>query len=336
MSSRDSNAIEGIRTTDDRVLALLAGGTKPRGHSEDDILGYGDALRRIHAGHGSMVLSKGKILELYGIMTSYSSVEEPHFKERDNVIVERDADGRVARVHETVPFGDVDRALDDMLASFWEARNDGRVNSLLLIPCFIVDFLRIHPFEDGNGRMSRLLTALLLHQEGYDICRYVSLESRINATRDRYYDALAQMTSDKKLAANWVMGEVSAAVKQTEGITFENSKVSPSALCGLLKRIKDGTLSGKGAKTVFAALWSGEGDDVDALIEAKGLKQISDASALAVVIEEVLAKNQKSVGEFLSGKEKALNALVGQCMKATKGKANPSQLKEMLIQKIKG
>ena len=190
MSSRDSNAIEGIRTTDDRVLALLAGGTKPRGHSEDDILGYGDALRRIHSDHGSMVLSKKTILELYGIMTSYSSVEEPHFKGRDNVIVERDADGRVVRIHETVPFGDVDRALDEMLASFWEARNDGMVNSLLLIPCFIVDFLRIHPFEDGNGRMSRLLTALLLYQEGYDICRYVSLESRINATRDRYYDSL--------------------------------------------------------------------------------------------------------------------------------------------------
>ena len=172
--------------------------------------------------------------------------------------------------------------------------------------------------------------------EGYGLSEYDA--SILTASRDiaRYYDALAQMTSDKKLAANWVMGEVSAAVKQTEGITFENSKVSPSALCGLLKRIKDGTLSGKGAKTVFAALWSGEGDDVDALIEAKGLKQISDASALAVVIEEVLAKNQKSVGEFLSGKEKALNALVGQCMKATKGKANPSQLKEMLIQKIKG
>ena len=172
--------------------------------------------------------------------------------------------------------------------------------------------------------------------EGYGLSEYDA--SILTASRDiaRYYDALAQMTSDKKLAANWVMGEVSAAVKQTEGITFENAKVSPSALCGLLQRIKDGTLSGKGAKTVFAALWSGEGDDVDALIEAKGLKQISDASALAVVIEEVLAKNQKSVGEFLSGKEKALNALVGQCMKATKGKANPSQLKEMLIQKIKG
>ena len=190
MSSRDSNAIEGIRTTDDRLMALLGGGSRPRGHPENEILGYGDALRRIHADHDGMVLSKATILELFGIMTSYSSTEDPHFKRRDNVIIERDREGRVTGIHETVPSECTEDAVDDMLASFWEARNDERINSLLLIPCFIVDFLRIHPFEDGNGRMSRLLTALLLYQEGYDICRYVSLESRINASKNRYYGAL--------------------------------------------------------------------------------------------------------------------------------------------------
>ncbi len=190
MSSRDSNAIEGIRTTDDRLMALLGGGARPRGHPESEILGYGDALRHIHADHDGMVLSKATILELFGIMTSYSSTEEPHFKRRDNVIIERDREGRITRIHETVPSEYTEDAIDEMLASFWEARNDERINSLLLISCFIVDFLRIHPFEDGNGRMSRLLTALLLYHEGYDICRYVSLESRINASKNRYYGAL--------------------------------------------------------------------------------------------------------------------------------------------------
>ena len=190
MSSRDSNAIEDIRTTDDRLMALLGGGARPRSHTENEILGYGDALRRIHADHDGMVLYKATILELFGIMTSYSSTEDPHFKRRDNIIIERDQEGRIVRIHETVPSEHTEKAVDDMLASFWEARNDERINSLLLIPCFIVDFLRIHPFEDGNGRMSRLLTALLLYQEGYDVCRYVSPESRINASTDRYYGAL--------------------------------------------------------------------------------------------------------------------------------------------------
>ena len=94
------------------------------------------------------------------------------------------------KVHRIVPYQHVEKAMDDMIASYREARNDTDVNNLLLIPCFIVDFLRIHPFIDGNGRMSRLLTTLLLYQEGYDICRYVSLESKIRFNLKGYYDAL--------------------------------------------------------------------------------------------------------------------------------------------------
>lgn len=107
-------------------------------------------------------------------------------------------------------------------------------------------------------------------------------------------------------------------------------------LATLLGRIADGTLSNKGAREVFAALWAGEGNNVDALIEQKGLKQISDTSALEAIVDEVIAKNPKSVEEFRGGKEKALNALVGQCMKATRGKANPGQLNELLRKRIAG
>ena len=189
MSTRDSNAIEGIRTTDERLVPLIEGSSKPKGHSEAEIKGYGDCLRHIHRNYDSIVLSRDSILELYGILMSYTDVESV-FKTRDNAIVDRSPDGKVLRVHETVPHLDVEEAVGDMLASYWEARNDDGMNNLILIPCFIVDFLRIHPFMDGNGRMSRLLMTLLLHQEGYDVCRCVSLESKINSDLDSYYDAL--------------------------------------------------------------------------------------------------------------------------------------------------
>ena len=96
----------------------------------------------------------------------------------------------------------------------------------------------------------------------------------------------------------------------------------------------DNTVNQKGAKQIFAAVWDGEGTDVDALIEGKGLKQISDTGALEGIIDEVIAANQKSVDEFRAGKQKAFNALVGQCMKATRGKANPAQVNEILRQKL--
>ena len=160
--------------------------------------------------------------------------------------------------------------------------------------------------------------------------------SMLTAGRDiaDYYLALADRVSDKKMAANWVMGEVSAAVNQTEGMTFSKAPVTPELLATILQRVLDGTVNQKGAKQIFAALWDGEGSDVDKLIEAKGLKQISDAGALEGIINEVLEKNQKSVDEFRSGKQKAFNALVGQCMKATRGKANPAQVNELLRKKL--
>ena len=151
-----------------------------------------------------------------------------------------------------------------------------------------------------------------------------------------YYVAVAGAVKDKKIAANWVMGEVAAAVNQVEGLTFATAPVTPALLAALLGRIADGTLSNKGAREVFAALWTGEGSDVDKVIEARGLKQISDAGALEAIVDEVIAKNPKSVEEFRGGKEKALNALVGQCMKATRGKANPGQLNELLRKRIAG
>lgn len=158
----------------------------------------------------------------------------------------------------------------------------------------------------------------------------------LTASRDvaDYYLRVAELVSDRKMAANWVMGELSAALNQTEGAAVADAPVKPEMLAGILGRILDGTINQKGARQVFEAMWAGEGDDVDQLIEAKGLKQISDAGALEAIIDEVLANNAKSVEEFRSGKQKAFNALVGQCMKATKGKANPAQVNELLRKKL--
>jgi aspartyl-tRNA(Asn)/glutamyl-tRNA(Gln) amidotransferase subunit B len=148
-----------------------------------------------------------------------------------------------------------------------------------------------------------------------------------------YFEAVARAVADKKAASNWVMGEVSAALNEA-GIAIDDAPVSAAQLAGLINRVLDGTINNKTAKDVFAALWRGEGTSADEIIEARGLRQISDAGALEKVIDEVLAANAKSVDEFRAGKEKAFNALVGQAMKATRGKANPQQVNEILRRKL--
>jgi aspartyl-tRNA(Asn)/glutamyl-tRNA(Gln) amidotransferase subunit B len=161
----------------------------------------------------------------------------------------------------------------------------------------------------------------------------------LTATRDTakfFEDCVAAAGRENaKLCANWVMGELAARLNRDERETSA-SPVSASQLAGMVRRIADGTLSSKLAKEVFEALWNGEAADADAVIESRGLKQVSDASAIEPIIDEVLAANPKSVEEFRAGKEKAFNALVGQIMKATKGKANPQQVNDLLRQKLAG
>jgi aspartyl-tRNA(Asn)/glutamyl-tRNA(Gln) amidotransferase subunit B len=136
-----------------------------------------------------------------------------------------------------------------------------------------------------------------------------------------------------KTCANWVMGDLAARMNR-DNLEIATVPLAPASMAGIVRRIADGTLSNKLAREVFEALWVGEGQDADAVIEARGLKQISDSGAIEALIDEVLAANQKSVEEFRAGKEKAFNALVGQVMKATKGKANPQQVNDLLRQKL--
>ncbi len=153
-----------------------------------------------------------------------------------------------------------------------------------------------------------------------------------------YFEAVTSLTgkAHAKLAANWLMGDVASTINRA-GIDIEQSPVSAAQLALLLQRIADGTISNKIAKEIFAAMFDAASSDpllADQLIESKGLKQISDSGALEAIIDDVLAANAKSVEEFRAGKEKAFNALIGQAMKASKGKANPAQLTELLRQKL--
>ncbi|MFO1253483.1 MAG: Asp-tRNA(Asn)/Glu-tRNA(Gln) amidotransferase subunit GatB [Inhella sp.] len=149
----------------------------------------------------------------------------------------------------------------------------------------------------------------------------------------RYYEAAKAAGASPKLVANWVMGEISRRLNAEEkGI--EAAPVGPVLLAQLIARISDSTISNNAARQVFEALWAGESTDVDAVIEAKGLKQMSDTGELERILDEVLAANAKSVEEFRAGKDKAFNALVGQAMKATKGKANPGLVNELLKKKL--
>jgi len=149
----------------------------------------------------------------------------------------------------------------------------------------------------------------------------------------RYFDDAVKAGATPKLASNWITGEIARRLNAQE-IGIEAAPVSAPQLGQLVKRIADGTLPNNAARQVFEALWTGEGSDVDAIIEAKDLKPMNDAGALDAILDEVIAKNAKNVEEYRGGKEKALNGLVGQVMKASGGKANPAQVTELLKAKL--
>ena len=149
-----------------------------------------------------------------------------------------------------------------------------------------------------------------------------------------YFEATAKASGQAKLASNWIMGEVARRLNTSDG-HFADLPVTSEQLAMLITRIVDNTISNNAAKQVFDALWQGDVDaDVDAIIEAKGLKQMSDSGALEAIVDEVLAANADNIAQYRAGKDKAFNALVGQVMKASKGKANPAQANALLKAKL--
>ncbi len=190
--------------------------------------------------------------------------------------------------------------------------------------------------DEVRARMPELPSVMAARFErDYALAAYDATLMTQSKAFAAFFEAGAKASGEPKLIANWLMGEVARRLNAAES-TIEASPVSAAQLAVLITRITDATISNNGAKQVFDALWTGEEHDVDAVIAAKGLKQMSDSSELERIVDEVLAANAKSVDEYRAGKEKAFNALVGQAMKATKGKGNPTQVNELLKKKLGG
>ena len=189
-SVKGSNAIEGIITSDERITAIVNKKSEPRNHNEMEIAGYRDALNIIHNGHDMMELTESTILRLHEVMMSYLPEGSNGYKGRNNIIIEEDGHGNRSVRFEPVPADETEKAMEQLMLAYYDARDNGSVNPLLLIPCFILDLLCIHPFSDGNGRISRLLSLLMMYREGLDIGKYISFEAQINQSKGRYYEAL--------------------------------------------------------------------------------------------------------------------------------------------------
>ena len=190
-STEASNRIEGIITTDERLKKLVRDKTTPKNRSEREIAGYRDVLSTIHENYDYIPVKPGMILQLYRDLYKFSGLSiGGSFKFADNVISEELPDGTKRVRFQPLPSWEASEAMDALCEAFREAITDPEMDPLLLIPMFILDFLCIHPFSDGNGRMSRLLTLLLLYRSGYIVGKYISIEKLIADSKESYYEAL--------------------------------------------------------------------------------------------------------------------------------------------------
>ena len=199
------------------------------------------------------------------------------------------------------------------------------------LPPLVVAPEWVEQVKAGMPELPRAMATRFVEQ--YGLPAYDATTLTQSQAMAAYFEDAAKACGQPKLVSNWVMGEISRRLN-TEEIGMDAVKVSSQQLGALIGRISDSTISNNSAKQVFEALWSGEGSDVDAIIEAKDLKQSNDTGALEAIIDEVIAANPANVEQYRAGKDKAFNALVGQVMKASKGKANPGQVNELLKAKL--
>lgn len=188
-STGASNRIEGIFTSDKRLEELVSQKAEPRNRSEQEIAGYREVLATIHESYEYINPRSNIILQLHRDLYSYAG-SGGNYKNSDNVIAETDAEGHQKARFIPIPAFQTAEAVNELCTSFQEAWESGQMDKLILIPMFILDFLCIHPFNDGNGRMSRLLTLLLFYKAGYIVGKYVSMEMLIERTKETYYEAL--------------------------------------------------------------------------------------------------------------------------------------------------
>ena len=190
-STEASNKIEGIYTSDDRIKKLALSKANPQNRAEEEIAGYRDVLNTIHSNHDGIPLKPNIILQLHRDLYRYNTVTYGgQYKNVDNVIAEEDSEGNKFVRFQPVEAWEVPENMESLCAAYNEAIALEEINPLLAISMFVLDFLCIHPFNDGNGRMSRLLTLLLLYRSGYIVGKYISIEKMIETTKDNYYAAL--------------------------------------------------------------------------------------------------------------------------------------------------
>lgn len=189
-STESSNRIEGIQAPADRIRKLVEHKTTPKNRSEQEIAGYRDALATIHANHANMPFTVGMVLQLHRDLYQFVAQPGGRWKTTDNEISETLGDGTKVTRFRPVPAHRTAVAMERLHTLFSEQWDRGEIDPLLLIAAYVLDFLCIHPFTDGNGRMARLLTLLLLYQAGFEVGRYISLERVIESQREGYYDAL--------------------------------------------------------------------------------------------------------------------------------------------------
>lgn len=192
-STKASNRIEGIFTSDERLEAIVKEKSEPRNRSEEEIAGYREVLTTIHENYEYINIRSNIILQLHRDLYAFSySAVGGQYKNIDNIIAETDAQGNKITRFVPVPAFQTSEAMDNLCNDFSEALAKGLYDPLLLIPMFVLDFLCIHPFNDGNGRMSRLLTLLLLYRSGYIVGKYISIELLIEKSKETYYEVLQE------------------------------------------------------------------------------------------------------------------------------------------------
>ena len=197
-SVKSSNEMEGIVTSDERIAQIVSQNSRPLNHNEQEISGYRDVLNAIHANFQNLKFNEETILSFHKTLMSYTNSEFAGiYKKDDNLILEIDSLGNRKIRFAPVNASETKKAMKQLFLAYMEASSNSNINQLLLIPCVILDFLCIHPFKDGNGRISRLLSLLLLYKNGFDVGKFISFEEQINKNKNWYYKSL------KDSSKNW-------------------------------------------------------------------------------------------------------------------------------------
>jgi Fic family protein len=222
-SAESSNRIEGVTVPPDRISPLVARQTRPRDRSEQEVAGYRDVLAAIHATHSRMKLSTDLIKGWHRMMYRYTGEPSGQWKKKDNAILEVRADGREVVRFRPTPALATPKHMQRLVELFNRQITEGKADPLLLTASFILDFECIHPFTDGNGRIGRLLTLLLLYQSGYEVGRYISLERVVEESKETYYEALRESSEgwhdarhDLRPWWNYFLGMLTAAFNEFE------------------------------------------------------------------------------------------------------------------------